>query len=100
MPPSPNIPTVDSAWTYLGFGYLEGTNCSTGRGTTRPFEMVGAPFMVNGTLPRVLQSLHLPGVAWREVTHTDPSPFFLLSSLTHSLIHDMIACIDIFHTNL
>jgi uncharacterized protein YbbC (DUF1343 family) len=66
--PSPNIPTMESAWAYLGFGYLEGTNCSTGRGTTRPFELVGAPYMVNGTLPRALQALNLPGVSWREVT--------------------------------
>jgi uncharacterized protein YbbC (DUF1343 family) len=40
VPPSPNVPTIDSAWAYLGFGYFEGTNCSTGRGTTRPFEVI------------------------------------------------------------
>eukprot|EP00456_Euglypha_rotunda_P028961 TRINITY_DN22783_c0_g1_i4.p1 TRINITY_DN22783_c0_g1~~TRINITY_DN22783_c0_g1_i4.p1 ORF type:complete len:132 (-),score=6.60 TRINITY_DN22783_c0_g1_i4:150-491(-) len=43
--PSPNMPTTDTAMAYVGFGFLEGTNCSEGRGTTRPFELVGAPFI-------------------------------------------------------
>lgn len=44
VPPSPNMPTLDTAAVYPGFGLWEGTNASTGRGTTRPFETVGAAF--------------------------------------------------------
>lgn len=43
--PSPNMPTVDTAWVYPGQCLFEGTNLSEGRGTTRPFELVGAPFL-------------------------------------------------------
>ena len=44
--PSPNIPTLDSAIVYPGTVLFEGTNVSEGRGTTRPFELVGAPGIV------------------------------------------------------
>lgn len=94
-----SIPTIDSVIAYLGFGcvhyfglvgsdcmlccamcrYLEGTNCSTGRGTTRPFEIVGAPFVTNvaavfffayiellqGTFAHAMNALRLPGATWR-----------------------------------
>jgi uncharacterized protein YbbC (DUF1343 family) len=43
--PSPNMPTADSALTFPGFVYFEGTNVSEGRGTTRPLEQCGAPFI-------------------------------------------------------
>lgn len=43
--PSPNIPTVDSAFSYIGTCLFEGTNVSEGRGTTQPFEVIGAPWM-------------------------------------------------------
>ena len=43
--PSPNIPTLDTALVYSGMVLLEGTNISEGRGTTRPFEIVGAPWI-------------------------------------------------------
>ncbi len=43
--PSPNIPTVDTALVYVGTCLLEGTNLSEGRGTTKPFEMLGAPWL-------------------------------------------------------
>jgi len=43
--PSPNMPTPDTALVYPGMGLLEGTNLSEGRGTTRPFEIIGAPFI-------------------------------------------------------
>jgi uncharacterized protein YbbC (DUF1343 family) len=43
--PSPNIPTVDSAFSYIGTCIFEGTNVSEGRGTTQPFEVIGAPWM-------------------------------------------------------
>ena len=43
--PSPNIPTLDSAIAFPGTVHVEGTNASEGRGTTRPFELVGAPWV-------------------------------------------------------
>ena len=43
--PSPNIPTVDTAFAYIGTCIFEGTNLSEGRGTTKPFEMIGAPWL-------------------------------------------------------
>ncbi len=43
--PSPNIPTVDTAFVYIGTCIFEETNLSEGRGTTRPFEMIGAPWL-------------------------------------------------------
>ncbi|HEY5676296.1 MAG TPA: DUF1343 domain-containing protein, partial [Myxococcales bacterium] len=45
VPPSPNMPTVDTALVYPGMCLLEGTNLSEGRGTTRPFELFGAPWL-------------------------------------------------------
>lgn len=54
--PSPNIPTVDTAFAYIGTCIFEGTNLSEGRGTTRPFEIIGAPWLdtnaVLGLIPR------------------------------------------------
>ena len=47
--PSPNMPTLDTALVYPGTALLEGTNVSEGRGTTRPFELIGAPFIDGDT---------------------------------------------------
>ena len=63
--PSPNIPTVDSAVVYPGTVLLEGTNVSEGRGTTRPFELVGAPWMVAEHCADAMNRLALPGVRFR-----------------------------------
>jgi uncharacterized protein YbbC (DUF1343 family) len=63
--PSPNLPTLDSAVAYCGTGLFEGTNVSEGRGTTRPFEFIGAPY-ADGRLPGALRDLALPGVTFRE----------------------------------
>jgi uncharacterized protein YbbC (DUF1343 family) len=63
--PSPNLPTLDSAYAFAATGLLEGTNVSEGRGTTRPFELFGAPF-VDARLIGELRALELPGVAFRE----------------------------------
>ena len=63
--PSPNIPTVESAVVYPGTVLLEGTNISEGRGTTRPFEIVGAPWADPEAVSRDLQSRRLPGVFFR-----------------------------------
>ncbi|HWV38195.1 MAG TPA: DUF1343 domain-containing protein [Vulgatibacter sp.] len=65
IPPSPNMPTVDTARVYPGMCLLEGTNLSEGRGTTRPFELWGAPFLDPHALAEELRSYRLPGVAFR-----------------------------------
>jgi uncharacterized protein YbbC (DUF1343 family) len=64
--PSPNMPTLDTATVYPGMCLLEGTNISEGRGTTRPFELFGAPFINAHTLARELNQLGLPGAHFRE----------------------------------
>lgn len=63
--PSPNMPTVDTAVVYPGFCLLEGTTLSEGRGTTRPFEICGAPGVDPVQLAAVLSALELPGCVWR-----------------------------------
>jgi hypothetical protein len=65
VPPSPNIPTVDTAVVYRGTGMFEGTNLSEGRGTTRPFEEISAPFG-DWHWRDALTALDLPGAAFRE----------------------------------
>jgi uncharacterized protein YbbC (DUF1343 family) len=63
--PSPNLPTLDAAIVYPGQVLLEGTNLSEGRGTTRPFELFGAPFLEPNRILEKLQGLELPGVVLR-----------------------------------
>jgi uncharacterized protein YbbC (DUF1343 family) len=65
--PSPNIPTLDSAIVYPGAVLFEGTNISEGRGTTRPFELLGAPWVHPEAAAQRLNSLGLPGVHFRPV---------------------------------
>ncbi|MGO4341040.1 exo-beta-N-acetylmuramidase NamZ family protein [Pedococcus sp. 2YAF34] len=67
--PSPNMPTPDTALVYPGTGMFEGTNLSEGRGTTRPFELVGAPYVDYRWAER-LAALDLPGVGFREAYFT------------------------------
>lgn len=64
--PSPNMPTLDTATVYPGMCLFEATNVSEGRGTTRPFELFGAPFIDAKKLCKYLNGLHLPGVYFRE----------------------------------
>ena len=64
--PSPNMPTLSSATVYPGMCLFEGTNISEGRGTTRPFEIFGAPFIDGEKLCIQLNALKLPGVFFRE----------------------------------
>jgi uncharacterized protein YbbC (DUF1343 family) len=64
-PPSPNMPTVDTALVYPGQCLLEGTNLSEGRGTTRPFEVFGAPWIDAWRLTERLDRFKLPGVRFR-----------------------------------
>jgi uncharacterized protein YbbC (DUF1343 family) len=63
--PSPNMPTVDTAFVYPGQCLLEGTNLSEGRGTTKPFELCGAPWVDAQALAARLNAEELPGVAFR-----------------------------------
>lgn len=63
--PSPNMPTVDTAFVYPGLCLIEGTNVSEGRGTTRPFEIIGAPFVDGPRLAERLASHRLSGVVFR-----------------------------------
>jgi uncharacterized protein YbbC (DUF1343 family) len=63
--PSPNIPTLDSAIVYPGTVLFEGTNVSEGRGTTRPFELVGAPGVGAERFADAMNGRRLPGVLFR-----------------------------------
>lgn len=65
--PSPNMPTLDTAIVYPGFCMFEGTNISEGRGTTRPFEMIGAEWIEATQLAGAMNELGLPGVLFRPV---------------------------------
>ncbi len=65
--PSPNMPTLETATVYPGMCLLEGTNISEGRGTTRPFEIFGAPFIDAERLARELNAKSLAGVYFRPV---------------------------------
>lgn len=68
--PSPNMPTLDTATVYPGLVALEGTNLSEGRGTTKPFELFGAPWIDGFDLAKTLNGLGLPGVRFREAWFT------------------------------
>lgn len=63
--PSPNMPTLETAVVYPGAALIEGTNVSEGRGTTKPFELIGAPFINSDNLAAKLNSYKLPGVTFR-----------------------------------
>ena len=63
--PSPNMPTLDTAIVYPGTVLFEGILISEGRGTTRPFELIGAPWIEAESFARRLNELDLPGVHFR-----------------------------------
>ncbi|HXG89569.1 MAG TPA: DUF1343 domain-containing protein [Vicinamibacterales bacterium] len=65
--PSPNIPTLESALAFPGTVHIEGTTASEGRGTTRPFELVGAPWVRADNFAAALNARHFPGVFFRPV---------------------------------
>ncbi len=67
--PSVNIPTLDTALVYPGTGLFEGTNLSEGRGTTRPFELIAAPY-ADGRGAAALNERELPGVRFRDAWFT------------------------------
>ena len=68
--PSPNIPTVEAAFAYLCTCLFEGTNLSEGRGTTHPFEWIGAPWLKASELAERFNRKGLPGVKLRECHFT------------------------------
>lgn len=66
--PSPNMPTPEAALLYNGTCMFEGTTLSEGRGTTHPFEMIGAPWLDAGAFARALEQRQCPGVRFRPVS--------------------------------
>ena len=70
VPPSPNMPTVETATLYPGTCLIEGTNLSEGRGTTKPFEWIAAPWIDSERWADTLNSLELPGTRFRPIHFT------------------------------
>ncbi|MCY4404596.1 MAG: DUF1343 domain-containing protein [Candidatus Poribacteria bacterium] len=70
VPPSPNMPTLETATLYPGTCLFEGTNVSEGRGTTKPFEYIGAPWIDNQKFTTRLNELRLSDVLFRPITFT------------------------------
>lgn len=68
--PSPNMPTTDTAFVYPGAALIEGTDVSEGRGTTRPFELMGAPFIDGNDLADQMNEAKLPGATFRAAYFT------------------------------
>jgi uncharacterized protein YbbC (DUF1343 family) len=68
VPPSPGLPTLESVRLYPGLVLLEGTNLSEGRGTTLPFQLLGAPWLEGYGLARALGALDLPGLRFRPLS--------------------------------
>ena len=65
--PSPAMATLDTATVYCGTCLVEGTNLSEGRGTSHPFEWIGAPFADEDEVANLLNKLGLPGVKFRPI---------------------------------
>jgi uncharacterized protein YbbC (DUF1343 family) len=86
VPPSPNMPTPATALVFAGFALFEGTNVSEGRGTTTPFEMIGAPFLDREFVP-ALRSLRLPGVAFRAVEYVPTFHKYAGQAIPGAFVH-------------
>jgi uncharacterized protein YbbC (DUF1343 family) len=67
---SPNIPSILTASVYPGLCLVEGLNISEGRGTMRPFEQIGAPWINSHKLAETMNSLRLPGIFFKPITFT------------------------------
>ena len=74
IPPSPNMPTLESAAHYPGTCLFEGTNLSVGRGTELPFQWIGAPWLDGDALAEALNRYGLPGVHFEPATFTPRQP--------------------------
>ena len=70
VPPSPNLPKIQSVYAYPITVLLEGTNYSEGRGTNVPFELIGAPWVDAAQLAEYLNAYEFPGVFFQEVEFT------------------------------
>lgn len=68
--PSPNIPTKETCYTYLATCIFEGTNISEGRGTTKPFNIIGSPFLDVDWLLKEIEKQEIPGVKFRKLYFT------------------------------
>ena len=66
--PSPNCQNLDAALCYIGTCIFEGTNVSEGRGTTMPFQVIGAPFLDDGELERRMAAIETPGIHFRRTS--------------------------------
>jgi uncharacterized protein YbbC (DUF1343 family) len=86
-PPSPNMPTPDTALVYPGMCLSEGTNLSEGRGTCRPFEQFGAPWLDAYALVDRLHAFELPGVRFRPVHFTPTFDKYVGVSCAGAMIH-------------
>jgi len=75
--PSPNIRSLRAALLYPGLGLLEATNLSVGRGTDRPFEQLGAPWLDADALARSLREAAIEGVRFASVTFTPSTGVFV-----------------------
>ena len=64
--PTPNVPTMETVLCYIGTCHTEGTNLSTGRGTTKPYELIGAPWLRATEVCKAMNGMGLPGVYFRE----------------------------------
>ena len=73
IPPSPNMPNLETATVYPGMCLIEGTNVSEGRGTNEPFLQFGAPWIQSDALLARLQTYHLPGVQFSTVSYVPKS---------------------------
>jgi uncharacterized protein YbbC (DUF1343 family) len=87
IPPSPNMPTPDTALVYPGMCLGEGTNVSEGRGTCRPFEQFGAPWLDGAVLAADLNARKLPGVTFRPCSFTPTFDKFKGVSCEGAFIH-------------
>ena len=87
IPPSPNMPTPDTALVYPGMCLGEGTNVSEGRGTCRPFEQFGAPWLDSEALVARLEKERLPGVLFRPVGFTPTFDKYRGESCSGAFIH-------------
>lgn len=87
VPPSPNLPAPESAMLYPGTALLEGTNISEGRGTSNPFEQIGAPFIDGALLSDQLNRLALPGVWFRPASFTPTASKFSGQNCHGVMVH-------------
>jgi uncharacterized protein YbbC (DUF1343 family) len=86
-PPSPNIQTPEQALLYSGIGMFEATNLSVGRGTPRPFEVVGAPWIKGKNFIRRLNATDLPGVKFKKIVFTPTDDVYQGQLCSGVLIH-------------